>query len=172
MPLPGGLHRVTQVLNAIGTVWILAMMLLINADILGRELFDSPLRGTTEFISISITGIVFLQLADTFVAGRMARADVLLGGLKRAAPRAAALLNALFHVTGAGLLAIILHASWQPLLRSIQIQEYIGSLGDFTMPVWPVRLTMLVGMVAALVACLLLAWLDVRRMALLGGKTS
>ena len=53
-------------------------MLLINSDVLGRNLFNAPVRGVTELVSLSIVGIVFLQLADTLHSGRFTRADVLL----------------------------------------------------------------------------------------------
>ncbi len=163
-PLPGGYQRLTQALNAVGTLWIVALMLLINGDVLGRELFDAPIRGTTELVALSIVGIVFLQLADTLVAGRMTRSDALLDRLKRTTPWLAALMQALFHGVGAVLMAVILAASWEPLLESIRIQEYVGALGDFMAPVWPVRLIMLVGMVSTLVAFVLLAWMDLCRL--------
>lgn len=164
-PLPGRFERLTQALNALGTLWIVALMLLINADVLGRELLNAPLRGTTELVSLSIVGIVFLQLADTLASGRLTRADVLLDRLKRTTPWLAALLQALYHLLGAGLMAVILWAAWAPLVESIRIQEYVGALGDFTAPVWPVRLIMLVGMVVTFITFVLLAWLDLRRMA-------
>ena len=63
------------------------------------------------------------------------------------------------------LMGVILWAAWEPLVESIRIQEYVGALGDFTAPVWPVRLIMLVGMVATLITFVLLTWLDLRRMA-------
>src|SRR5690606_10454827 len=119
LPLPMQFQRITQVLNAGGTIWILAMLLLINADVLSREILSAPLRGVTEFVAISITGIVFLQLADTFVSGRITRADIFLTRVNRGAPRAAALLHAVYHTACAALVALILHASWQPLLESI-----------------------------------------------------
>lgn len=163
-PLPGGFERLTQALNAIGTLWIVGLMLLINADVLGREFFNAPVRGTTELVSLSIVGIVFLQLADTLATGRMTRADVLLDRFKRTAPGLAAALQAAYHLVGAGLMGVILWAAWEPLVESIRIQEYVGALGDFTAPVWPVRLIMLVGMAATLVTFVLLAWLDLRRL--------
>ncbi|HMN20870.1 MAG TPA: TRAP transporter small permease [Ottowia sp.] len=168
-PLPGRFERVTQALNALGTLWIVALMVLINSDVLGRELMNAPVRGTTELVSLSIVGIVFLQLADTLATGRLTRADVLLDRLKRNQPRLAALLQAIYHVVGALLMAVILWAAWEPLVESIRIREYVGALGDFTAPVWPVRLIMLVGMVATLVTFLLLAWLDLWRMRRLTG---
>jgi len=107
LPLPGGFQRLTRLLNAIGTLWIVALMLLINSDVLGRELLDTPVRGVTELVSLSIVGIVFLQLADTLASGRMTRADVLLDRLKRTTPALAALLQALFHLVGALLMGVI-----------------------------------------------------------------
>jgi TRAP-type C4-dicarboxylate transport system permease small subunit len=161
--LPGNFQRVGRVLNALGTLWIIALMLLINADVLGRNLFNAPLRGVTELVALSIVGIVFLQLADTLHSGRFTRADVLLDRLKRRRPAFAARLQALFHGVGAGLMAVILWAAWRPLVEAIRIREYVGAIGDFTAPVWPVRLIMLIGLCATLITFLLLAWADLRR---------
>lgn len=163
-PLPGGFQRLTQTLNALGTLWIVALMVMINTDVIGRDFFDAPVRGVTELVSLSIVGIVFLQLADTLATGRMTRADVLLDRLKRTTPWLSDALQALYHLAGAVLMAVILWAAWEPLVESIRIQEYVGAMGDFTAPVWPVRLIMLVGMAATLVTFLLLAGLDLRRM--------
>ena len=164
-PLTGGFQRLTRTLNAIGTLWIVALMLLINSDVLGRELFNSPVRGVTELVSLSIVGIVFLQLADTLHSGRITRADVLLGRLQRTRPSLAALLHAGFHLVGAALMGTILWAAWPTLWESIRIREYVGAIGDFTAPVWPVRVVMLVGLCATLITFLLLALADVRRAA-------
>lgn len=162
-PLPLRFDRLVAGLNALGTLWIVALMLLINTDVIGRDFLDAPVRGATELVSLSIVGIVFLQLADTLARGRMTRADVLLDRLKKTRPALSAWLQALYHLVGALLMGIILWASWTPLLESIRIREYVGAIGDFTAPVWPVRAIMLVGICATLIVYLLLAWLDVRR---------
>ena len=122
--LPGNFQRVGRVLNALGTVWIIALMVLINSDVLGRNLFKAPVRGVTELVALSIVGIVFLQLADTLHSGRFTRADVLLDRLKRRRPVFAARLQALFHLVGAALMGVILWAAWQPLVESIE-QRYL-----------------------------------------------
>lgn len=170
-PLPGRFRRVTQALNALGTVWILALMVLINTDVIGRDLFNAPVRGVTELVSLSIVGIVFLQLADTLATGRMTRADVLLDRLKRTRPALTARLQALYHTVGAALMAVILWAAWEPLVESIRIQEYVGAVGDFMAPVWPVRLIMLIGICTTLVTFLLLAGMDLRRARALGEQS-
>src|SRR3989304_2905183 len=56
---PGGCHRLTGAMNAIGTIWILVLMVLINSDVIGRDLFGAPVRGVTEIVSMSIVGSVF-----------------------------------------------------------------------------------------------------------------
>ena len=60
--LPAALVRFSSWLNAIGTVGILLLMVLVNADILGREMFSTPVRGTTELLALSIVAIVFLTI--------------------------------------------------------------------------------------------------------------
>ncbi|MFP5467200.1 MAG: TRAP transporter small permease subunit [Gammaproteobacteria bacterium] len=164
-PLPFGLHHLLGAMNALGTLWILALMVLINLDVFGRNLLSMPVRGVTELVSLSIVGIVFLQLADTLRAGRFTRADVLMDRLARSHPRWADLLHAVFHGVGLVLMLVILQASWQPLVESIEIREYVGAIGDFQAPVWPVRLITLLGLAATALCFAVLAGMDLKRMA-------
>lgn len=164
-PLPWGLHRLTGAMNALGTLWIAALMLLINLDVVGRNLLSRPLDGVPEIVALSIVGIVFLQLADTLREGRFTRADVLLDRLARTRPALGDALHAVFHVVGAALMGVILWASWDPLLESIRIREYVGAVGSFQAPVWPVRLITLLGLALTAVCYGLLAWADLRRLA-------
>ena len=163
-PLPLGLDRLFGAMNALETLWILTLMVLINLDVAGRNLFGAPVRGVTEMVSLSIVGIVFLQLADTLRTGRFTRADVLLDRLKRTAPGWSDALQALFHLVGLGLMVVILLASWQPLAEAVRIREYVGAIGDFQLPVWPVRLITLLGLLATALCFALLALMDVRRL--------
>jgi len=71
--LATALDRVTGAMNAVGTVWILALMLLISADVIGRAAFAHPIAGVPEMVSLAILGIVFLQLANTLGVGRLKR---------------------------------------------------------------------------------------------------
>lgn len=164
-PLPFGLHHLLGAMNALGTLWILALMVLINLDVFGRNLLSMPVRGVTELVSLSIVGIVFLQLADTLRSGRFTRADVLMDRLSRTHPRLADLLHAIFHCVGLVMMLVILQASWGPLVESIEIREYVGAIGDFQAPVWPVRLITLVGLAATALCFALLAGMDLQRLA-------
>jgi len=162
--LPFHLQRVTGAMNALGTLWILALMVLINVDVLGRNLLSMPVRGVPELVALSIVGIVFLQLADTLRVGRFTRADVLLDRLARTRPRLCAALHATYHFVGAALLGVILWASWAPLVQAVRIREYVGAIGDFQAPVWPIRLITLIGLAVTALCYLLLMASDLRRM--------
>lgn len=162
--LPLQLHRLTSALNALGTVWILALMVLINADVIGRNLLDTPVRGVPELVALSIVGIVFLQLADTLRVGRFTRAEALLDRLARTSPKLHDALHVVFHLVGCALMLIILWASWTPLLDAVRIREYVGAIGDFQAPVWPIRLITLIGLGVTALCYAMLAWLDLQRL--------
>lgn len=161
-PQPFGFDRLTSWMNAAGTLAIFALLLITNADIVGRDLFNRPLRGTTEILSVGIVAIVFMQLPNTLWAGRFPRADFAVGSLARRSPRAAALLMLVFHLIGAAMLAILCAAIWPELVRAWALGDYYGALGDFTVPLWPVRLIMVLGCAFTALTYLFLAAADLR----------
>ena len=66
------------VLNAAGVVWVFALMFLIVADITARTVFDDPIAGVTEMVSLSLVACVFLQLAHAVLHGRLMRVEMFL----------------------------------------------------------------------------------------------
>ena len=160
-PLPLRLERITGVMNAIGTVWIFAIMVLVNADIFGSTLFKSPVRGTTELTALSIVGIVFLQLPHTLWAGRVTRSDMFIGIVLTRWPSVGLILQGLFHLVGAGLLGLIFLASLPPFIEAVQIGDYVGAIGDFTAPTWPIKLLILLGSAMTALTFLMLAVVDI-----------
>ena len=154
--------RLLGAMNALGTVWIFLLMVLINADILGRELFSAPVRGTTELLSLSIVGIVFLQLGHTLMVGRMTRSDMVIENLLTLRPRIGRGLQGLFNLLGVLFLAVIFWGSIAPFEEAIEIGEYVGAAGDFTAPTWPIRLLILIGSAATGLQYLVMAWQDFR----------
>lgn len=154
--------RLLGAMNALGTVWIFLLMVLINADILGRELFSAPVRGTTELLALSIVGIVFLQLGHALMSGRMTRSDMVIENLLIARPRLGRALQGLFNLLGVAFLAIIFWGSLALFEDAVEIDEYVGAAGDFTAPTWPVRLLILIGAAATGLQYLIMAWQDFR----------
>ena len=76
-------------LNGAGVVWAFALMFLISADITARTVFDDPIAGVTEMVSLSLVACVFLQLAHAVLHGRLMRVEMFLAPLERRAPAAA-----------------------------------------------------------------------------------
>ena len=163
----GPLAWATAALNTLGTFWIVALMLLIVSDITMRNIANAPIAGVPEMVSFSIVGIVFLQLAHALRSGALTRSDMLLNALEHRAPGARRFLLALFHLTGAVILAIALWRFWPSFLSAWNFPQrnFMGSPGVFTLPRWPLFLLMSVGMAATVLQFLALAWSALR-----GGK--
>ena len=58
-------HFLMASLNIIGTLWIVAITILITADVTGRAFFNTPIFGVPEIVKISVVGIVWLQMSHT-----------------------------------------------------------------------------------------------------------
>ncbi|SHJ73186.1 TRAP-type mannitol/chloroaromatic compound transport system, small permease component [Shimia gijangensis] len=152
-----GVDGVTVALNVAGTLLIFLVMLLVNFDVIGRNFFASPISGVPEMVSMSIVAIVFLQIAQTFRKGRLTRTEAVLGYLERRAPRLRVLLDLIFAAASA-LLIWQLFAASLPLFNKAWVRgTFEGTVGDFTAPVWPVKLIILIGCAALLVQLVLFA---------------
>lgn len=162
---------VISVMNSIGTAWVFVLLVIINLDIGGRALFNHPLRGVPEIVSLSIVACVFLQIAHTLKVGRLTRSDILLNWLQRTNPRLRQFCEGVYHLIGAVLMAILFQASIPLFTRAWRIDEYVGAEGDFMAPVWPVKLIILIGCVAGALQFFLLAWRNFKQ-AMIAGRTT
>ena len=149
-------------LNAAGSVVIGAVMLLMCADVLMRNLFNQPLDGVAEMVAASIIIIVFLQLPSTLRHGRMSRADLFIDPFIQKRPAAGRRLRALFSLFGIFACGVIAYATWPLLTKAWIDSEFFGIEGVFTMPVWPMRAVVFVGAALAAVQYLLLVIQDLK----------
>lgn len=139
------LDRLTVLSSILGTLGILAIMVLIVADVVGRFVFDHPIAGVPEMVAMSILAIVFLQIGNTLARGRLTRADGFLGMLRKHWPRTGALIDALMHGAGAAIIMVLISAFHPLFLRSYGRNEMVGAVGQFLAPIWPVHLIVLIG---------------------------
>jgi len=109
------LAKLVGVLNAAGVVWVFALMFLISADITARTVFDDPIAGVTEMVSLSLVACVFLQLAHAVLHGRLMRVEMFLMPLERRAPAAASAWRASYALLGLALLVALVLGSWPDL---------------------------------------------------------
>ena len=139
------LDGLTQGLNVAGSTLILALMVLVGIDVVGRNLFSAPVSGVPELVTLSIVAIVFLQIPAALRAGRMTQSEALPNALARRAPRLGSAMLTLFDVIAIAVTWVIVQTTWPIFTRAWERAEFIGAVGDFTAPVWPVKLILVIG---------------------------
>lgn len=146
--IAGGFHRLVSIMNAVGTLGVIGLMVLINADIAGRAALNAPITGVPEMVTYSIVGIVFLQLAHTLRSGALTRSDLLLDVLARNAPLARRILIAIFNLTGALMLTIALIRFWPGFIKAYNdpSRHFLGNPGFFIIPYWPLYALIALGL--------------------------
>ena len=139
------LDAATQALNVAGSLLILGLVLLVGADVAGRNIAGAPISGVPELVTLSIVAIVFLQAPQALRAGRFTQTEAVLGTLRRKTPRIAKALETLFDLIAMTVLGVVVYATWPLFTRAWTRNDFIGALGDFTAPTWPVKATILIG---------------------------
>jgi tripartite ATP-independent transporter DctM subunit len=135
----------TFLLSVVGSVWIFAIMVLVCVDITMRNILNAPISGVAEFIALSVPACVFLQLPSAIAQRRLMRAEMAIEALERTRPRLAALLNAVFWLIGMLVFWKILVWAWPDFDKALSSGEFAGSQGAYMIPVWPFKLTLIVG---------------------------
>ena len=151
-------------LNNVGTVLIFALMVMINLDVFSRFLFNAPIDGVTELVELSIVAIVFLQLGDAVRAGRLTRSDGLFSRLQKSKPRLGHALGAAFDIAGALFFMAIILGSIPRFVDAWQRGYFSGNKGIVVIPVWPVRLIIVIGAATVVLVFAGLAWKHLRSM--------
>lgn len=144
-PLSRALGAVMSLSNVVATTWILLLMALIVADVVGRNAILHPIAGVPEMVKYSIVGIVFLQVAHTHWKGQMIRSDGLLAMVASVRPRLAAGLDLVAQIVGAAFTFVLAWAVWPRMVKAFERGEMEGVSGHFTLPVWPFFLIIVVG---------------------------
>lgn len=155
-------HLLVNGLAALGTLLIGVLMLLICADIVARNLLGSSLPLISELGALTLVMIVYLQLAATVRADRLARTEIFLGAFRASRPGAGALLAAVFDLAGALLIGLVAWSTVGILGKDFASAEFIGVPGIATMPTWPFRMLILIGVGVAAVEFLLRAIIALR----------
>lgn len=133
-------------LGALGSLLIVALMFVICADVLSRNIMGSSLPLVSELGALMVVMIVYLQLATTIRHDRLARADVFYSGFCQKHPRKGAALGAIFDLAGIWMIGVMALATLNLLTRDIGANQFIGVTGVMTLPTWPFRAAILLGM--------------------------
>ena len=139
------LNTLTQALNVIGSSLIVVVASIVCVDVISRNAANAPLSGVPEIVTLCIVGIVFLQAPQALREGRIPQSTALSGALEKASPNSARLLGSVLDLLGMAITGIVFYATLPIFIRAWERDEFIGSIGDFTAPVWPIKLAVLIG---------------------------
>jgi TRAP-type mannitol/chloroaromatic compound transport system permease small subunit len=152
-PSEGRLMRLWRIvvegIAALGTLLIVGLMLIICADIVARNVFGGSLPLVSELGALLVVLIVALQLAATVRADRLARTYAFIAPLSERRPRAAAILGALYDLVGAAVVGGMAWATIRVVETDWSSGEFIGTPGLGTLPTWPFRALILLGLTVA-----------------------
>lgn len=144
-----GLTRVANTLaiaaNAAGTFTVLALVVILNIDVISRGLFNAPLKGTYEIVQLSVVFIVFLQLADVVRVDRLTRSDGFLNMINMRRPAFAASMRRIINAISAIFMALIAYIMFPDFIKMWNTQDFFGVPGVFTVPWWPIKLVIASG---------------------------
>jgi len=151
-----GLSRVANTFaiaaNVAGTLTVLALVVILNVDVIARGVFNAPLKGTYEIVQLAVVFIVFLQLADVVRVDRLTRSDGFLNLLQNRRPGLTASLRRINNAFSAIFMGLIAYVMFPEFLKMWSTQDFFGVPGVFTVPWWPVKLVIAGG---SALACLI-----------------
>lgn len=127
--------------NAVGTLVVLGLVLIVNFDVVARGAFNAPFLGAVEVVQFSMVLIVFLQLPDVARVNRLTRSDGTLVAITNMVPWLGNALRHLVDAISAMLMGLIAWAIWPEFVEMWHTKDYFGVPGVFTAPWWPIKLT-------------------------------
>lgn len=147
-------ERIAMVANAAGTLVVLALVMVVNYDVVARGVFHAPFHGAVELVQFSMVLIVFLQLPDVVRVNRLTRSDgfLLIAGDRW--PLLAKVMNTVINVIACIFMLLIAIAIWPEFLDMFETKDYFGVPGIFTAPWWPIKLVIFL---SAALCCILFA---------------
>ncbi|MEG9863074.1 MAG: TRAP transporter small permease subunit [Parvularculales bacterium] len=158
---------VASAANAVGTLVIFMLVVIMNIDIFSRGIFHAPFNGVVEVVVFSLILIVYLQLPDVVRNNRLTRSDGFLSVADASFPGLANIISRLINCSGCVFMGLITWTMWPEFVESIETChfislpefgpaktgnlitdmsvalkrcEYFGTPGIFTVPWWPAKL--------------------------------
>ena len=144
---------ITTVLLVVAAVLGFLLSFVVVTDVIGRVVFNSPLKGTPEMVSISIVMILFLQAGYAVRSGGMINVDFLLA---RMPPRVQSYVMAVGALLGVGFFGLVCWGAIDPAIHAWTSNEFEGE-GALRVPSWPARCIVVIGTFLAALSYLLIA---------------
>lgn len=129
-----------MIANAAGTLVVLALVAVVNYDVVARGVFNVPFMGAVEVVQFSMVLIVFLQLPDVIRVNRLTRSDGFLVLAAKRLPRFSTALGQMINLLAAVFMLLVAIAIWPEFVDMFETRDFFGVPGVFTAPWWPIKL--------------------------------
>ena len=129
--------------NVVGTLVVLALVVVVNFDVVARGLFNAPFMGAVEVVQFSMVLIVFLQLPDVVRVDRLTASDGFQVVIGKRFPRFTAALRTAINLLAAIFMTLVAIAIFPEFTEMWHTEDYFGVPGVFTAPWWPIKLVIL-----------------------------
>ncbi|EEX14002.1 tripartite ATP-independent periplasmic [Citreicella sp. SE45] len=128
---PRGAFGLRAALAVLGGILLMALMGMTVTDVIGRYLFNAPLRGATELTELLLAAVVFLGLPAVALADEHVTVDLVTDRLPRAAQP--------WRLAAAGLFSAVVLAvvAWRVWVYASQIGGYGGTTTTLAIPIAP-----------------------------------
>lgn len=134
-------EQLTRALLVIAAVQAFLLCFLVVGDVVGRVVFNSPIKGTTEIVSLSIVVICYLQAGFAIRSGGMLHVDMF---VSKAGPRGRSVMSAIAALAGLAFFAFVCFGSLEGATHAWKTNEFEGE-GALRVPVWPARFVLVLG---------------------------
>ena len=134
-------EKLTRALLVLAAVLAFLLCFLVVADVVGRVVFNRPVKGTTEIVSLSIVVICYLQAGFAIRSGGMLNVDMF---VSRLGPRGRSAAAALAALAGLAFFGLICWGSFEGAAHAWNSNEFEGE-GALRVPVWPARFVLILG---------------------------
>jgi TRAP-type C4-dicarboxylate transport system permease small subunit len=132
---------VSKALMVIAAVLAFLLCFLVVGDVSGRVFFGSPIKGTTEVISLAIVTICFLQAGYAIRSGGMLNVDTV---VIKFSPRWQSIFGVLGAFAGMFFFAFLCYGTFEGAVHAWASNEFEGE-GAMRVPVWPARFVIVLG---------------------------
>jgi TRAP-type C4-dicarboxylate transport system permease small subunit len=153
------LSRVALGLLLLGTVGMIASMLIGVADVVGTKFLDWPVPGTLEFTESTMVLVVFGALAYAQERRAHIRVELLYGLV---GPSGQSFMEAVTHIVAFIFFALVAWQGLSELSYSWELKE--ATMGTVRFPLYPARFFLVLGVVLLLVRLALDIVADIGRM--------
>ena len=135
------IDKVSRFLMVLAAILAFSLCFLVVADVLGRVIFNHPVQGTPEIISLSIVIVCYLQTGFAIRSGGMLRVEAITAHLPQWANT---ILVAVGGLLGVIFFSVILFGSIEGAMYAWESDEFEGE-GALRVPVWPAKFVIVIG---------------------------